>query len=400
MSFREAPIAALAAGVGLVAATAASAQSGTNLSELDLDNVEVRNYVITPNGPTKQPFVFDVNRSDCPQEFSTHSSANFGSPDPIQVGLQGGIVEGEIFAAEYQLADEAFPIRLDQIRSLWVTNQTTQVTTTFYTVLIWEGNPETGTLIASFSAEDPNVNPAAPPPLVMDPGTGGVLLTFQIDPNAAPDDQIFIGEGSPPPGNSFSVGFRIDQHNNQFGSGCLFPPPQASNAFPSTDTINPNQANQRTRNWLFAIDCGFGGFAPAGWNRFSQLASFGVEPGGDWNLDVLWTSFNPNCGTLPVGCCCLDGGGTFPNVDENLCVSAGGTWAGINTDCADPNVCASGCDQDVAGDDGLINADDLLAVLGSFGAATSTGDATGDGLVNADDLLAILGAFGQSCSDL
>jgi len=59
------------------------------------------------------------------------------------------------------------------------------------------------------------------------------------------------------------------------------------------------------------------------------------------------------------------------------------------------------CPGDANGDD-LVNADDLLAVLGSFGTQTSGGPAAGDvdfsGAVNADDLLAVLGAFGSSCS--
>jgi len=61
---------------------------------------------------------------------------------------------------------------------------------------------------------------------------------------------------------------------------------------------------------------------------------------------------------------------------------------------------AEPCAGDATGD-GLVNADDLLAVLGAFGTATSggaaAGDLTGDGLVNADDLLAVLGAFGTAC---
>jgi len=54
-------------------------------------------------------------------------------------------------------------------------------------------------------------------------------------------------------------------------------------------------------------------------------------------------------------------------------------------------------------DDGLVNASDLLVILGSFGEQTlapfDPGDANGDGLVNADDLLGLLSFFGQPCTD-
>jgi len=59
------------------------------------------------------------------------------------------------------------------------------------------------------------------------------------------------------------------------------------------------------------------------------------------------------------------------------------------------------CSGDATGD-GAVNADDLLAVLGSFGESgmlpRTEGDIDGDRTVNADDLLAVLGAFGSACS--
>ena len=57
------------------------------------------------------------------------------------------------------------------------------------------------------------------------------------------------------------------------------------------------------------------------------------------------------------------------------------------------------CPGDATGDN-LVNADDLLVILGAFGSSASgaaQGDLTGDGLVNADDLLEVLGAFGAGC---
>jgi len=61
-----------------------------------------------------------------------------------------------------------------------------------------------------------------------------------------------------------------------------------------------------------------------------------------------------------------------------------------------------GCPGDANGDR-VVNADDLLAVLGNFGVSGSSldgpfdGDMDRSGSVNADDLLAVLGAFGTGC---
>jgi hypothetical protein len=320
------------------------------------------------------------------------------------VVVQAGFVEGEIMAAEYVLSEDAYPLRLDTIQAVIASAGTNVTTVTRYTILVWEGNPETGTLVASFSSDDPISNPAAPPDIELPPGDNGVILSFQIDPQADPTDQIFIGEGSPPPGNAFTIGFRIDEHNNQSGTGCLFPPPATSNAFPTTDSASPNFASDRQRNWLFAIDCGFGiSAAPPGWNRFTELPPvFGlrVEPGGDWNLRAFWTSFNPNCGTLQTGCCCIPGGFNFPDFSEQDCVNGGGTWAGPGTDCSTPEECdVFGCAQDLDGDD-LVATSDLLVLLGAWGTAGPNGDIDGDNLVGTSDLLELLAAWGQTCDQL
>ena len=53
------------------------------------------------------------------------------------------------------------------------------------------------------------------------------------------------------------------------------------------------------------------------------------------------------------------------------------------------------CTGDVDGD-GDIDLDDLLLVLGAFGAGPA-GDADGDGDTDLDDLLLVLGSFGVIC---
>jgi len=76
--------------------------------------------------------------------------------------------------------------------------------------------------------------------------------------------------------------------------------------------------------------------------------------------------------------------------------SQGVVEAGLDAFFVQRGVCdAPACPADLTGDS-LVNADDLLVVLGSFG-VDGGGDATGDGFTDADDLLVVLGGFGQSC---
>lgn len=52
------------------------------------------------------------------------------------------------------------------------------------------------------------------------------------------------------------------------------------------------------------------------------------------------------------------------------------------------------CPADVSGADGVVNIDDLLGVINSWGAAGGPADVTGNGIVNIDDLLAVINAWG------
>jgi len=59
-----------------------------------------------------------------------------------------------------------------------------------------------------------------------------------------------------------------------------------------------------------------------------------------------------------------------------------------------PDCQGTGCPEDLTGD-GVVNVDDVLEVVGSFG--SSSGDVTGDGICNVDDILAVVAAFGGDC---
>lgn len=228
---------------------------------------------------------------------------------PGSWNAQGGFAEQEIMAAQYFLAPSEFPIKIEQINGLFGVAGATVTTTTEWSILVWDGPPNTGSLVAEYSSDDIIL-----PHLVMPPGTNVTEIQVSVDPGDP--EQIIITNTSGT--NSFTVGFRIDQHNNQTGNPCFVPPSSNSNAFPVTDT---DGLNSPVNNWLFAIDCGF----LAGWNRFSQLGIF--QPSGDWGLEAFWSSFN--CAP-DVGACCDNGDCTV-----TIGSACAGDYAGDGTTCDD-----------------------------------------------------------------
>jgi hypothetical protein len=55
------------------------------------------------------------------------------------------------------------------------------------------------------------------------------------------------------------------------------------------------------------------------------------------------------------------------------------------------------CSLPDANHNGVVNVDDLLAVIGGWGACVNcNADINGDGVVNVDDLLAVIGGWGPS----
>jgi hypothetical protein len=119
-------------------------------------------------------------------------------------------------------------------------------------------------------------------------------------------------------------------------------------------------------------------------------------------------------GTLGValGACCLGDGSCVSDITAAACDILPGTYRGDRSlcsieDCAPPApACPSDCVPD-NGDgtfgNGLVNIDDVLAVINEFGAgpgspcdiAPDNGDGTfGNGIVNIDDLLTVINDFG------
>ncbi len=244
---------------------------------------------------------------------STHTDADFTGGT---FTLQAGMAESEILAATYVLPASTFPIRLDLAEVIFATQNAVVETTTQWSMLVWQGDPRSGTLIFEISSDGTTI-----PHVVLPPGTNAVDLAVGVDPGD-PQQIIIDDDGS----HSFSVGFRIDQHNNQTQNPCISPPPTSSNAFPVTDASG---LAAPADNWLFALDCGPLG-CPSGWRRFSELGL--CRPSGDWVVRASWTSLPCE----PVGACCMPDG-SCQLVTASECANLGGSYQGDNTDCATAN---------------------------------------------------------------
>lgn len=259
---------------------------------------------------------------ECPPVVQTYSSADFAGGSYT---MQAGFVADEILAASYVLDADAFPVHVTDMEAIFA-HQATVQTTTHWSLLVWSGTPDTGTLVASFVSDGDLL-----PHIVLNPGTVGVNVKVTVDPSDP--EQIFVqDDGS----HTFTIGYRIDQHNNPPTAPCNFgltpaaccPPPTGSNAFPTTDVggiSNPDH------NWLYCRpNCGVGS-CPGGWHRFRDLGAF--QPSGDWNIRVTYVPFT----CVPTGACC-DSLGACTVRTQTECAAVGGTYMDDGTTCT-PNPC-------------------------------------------------------------
>lgn len=76
---------------------------------------------------------------------STHTDADFGGGTFI---VQAGFAEKEILAASYVISASQFPIRIDLMECIFATVNAVVPTTTHWSVLVWDGPPNTGILVA------------------------------------------------------------------------------------------------------------------------------------------------------------------------------------------------------------------------------------------------------------
>lgn len=258
-----------------------------------------------------------------PQQF-THTSSDFGPGSYI---LQAGIIEGEMAAVSYTVDAALFPLRFDLAEMIFGTSNATMQTITEWSIIIWEGTPASGQIIAVYRSLDGDL-----PQIVLPPGTSGVNVAFAIDSSQNPSEELCIqNNGS----GTFSVGYRIDKHSAQPASplcgllglppGCCAPPPPCCNAFPAVDV---GGLQVPAKNWLFAVNCDALGCAP-GWKNFQQLPAE-CRPSGDW---VIRASVTPSNCAPSFGACCFANG----NCDERLeadCIVSGGQFQGAGVSCS------------------------------------------------------------------
>ncbi len=253
-----------------------------------------------------------ADRGQCTQT-STHTDAAFSGAGSCTV--QAGFAQGEIVAGSYTIPAGQFPIIIEAAELMFGTSNTIETTTTQLSFFAWQGNPGTGQ-VATFSSGAGDI-----PALSIGPGNNCVVYSLQVDPND-PFPIVVANDGS----NTFSVGFRIDQHH--FPPTQCFNPNSARNAFPTTDTSGVASGSQ---NWLNPIDCGFVG-CPPGWQNFDTLPGnpgMTCTPSGDWILRVRW---RPVSCTPGVGACCMPNG-TCELTTTVDCGANGGMYQGDGTLC-------------------------------------------------------------------
>ncbi len=296
----------------LAAATCALHAQAQRAIELPQDQESIPTFKIELGGSSGGSLA-----GTCDQQVSAHTDADFSGGSFV---LQAGFAEQEMAAASYVLPEDVWPIRIDLFEVIVGTQGANTTTTTEWSVIFYEGTPETGIPVFEFSSDDELL-----PHIVLPPGTSLVNVQLTVDPNDP--EQIFLqNDGS----STFSVAFRIDKHNSQTQNPCLVGPPTCCNAFPSTDSSGLDMPSE---NWLYAVDCGIFGCA-AGWTRFSQLPSI-CRPSGDWVMRASWTP--TNCSDQ-VGSCCLSNGTCSNNTLESDCEGVGGTFGGPGSTC-DGGVC-------------------------------------------------------------
>ncbi len=308
-------------GSGALSAAPPDAESaGSRARPIAVEIDQLHKLHVTTSGRVIEDSVRRI-QGDCTPEVSSHTDADFTGGAFI---VQAGFAEDETAAASYVLSASDFPLRIDLMEMIFATAGATTTTTTHWSIMVWEGTPASGNLVAQFSSDGIIL-----PHIVLPPGTNGVNVAVSVDPGD-PEQIIVSNDGS----NTFSIGYRIDQHNQPPQNPCTTPPLQCCNAFPTTDVSGLQSS---TGNWLDGINCGpLGCPANGGWANFLQLPSW-CTPSGDWVMRATWTSLE--CESEP-GACCLPDGGCLEVTETDCGVLEGafegeGTFCG-NTECPQP----------------------------------------------------------------
>jgi|GEM_PF-1016336 len=280
-----------------------------------------------------------TTRLDCPGTSSLTTASFTGGT----YTAQGGFGEGEICAATYTLPAAYFPLKILTLEFILAQQNATVQTTTEWSFLVYDGlptDPQPDGFPISYSSDDTIL-----PHARMQPGTQGLNVQVSVDPNDP--EQIYVYNPNNLANKSFTIAFRIDNHNNQTADPCLTAPPSNSNAFPVTDNTvigcgtGYGSLNFPNQNWLFALNCGANGCPPnGGWTRLGNLqADFnfggglcitGCRPRGDWVMRATWDP--TNC-PPPEGACCFGTAGCAIMTQSACAATGSGTWQGPGTTC-------------------------------------------------------------------
>ena len=151
--------------------------------------------ISTPNSLTTTFRIIDINKGSargaeqsvgCPQVSVSLTDSDFGDGPYI---LQAGFAEGESLAATYQVPADQFPIKIEVMEVLFGTSNAIVETTTHWSVMVWDGTPENGIQVASYSSDDVIL-----PHLVMPPGSNGIIISVSVDPGDP--DQLYVNNDS------------------------------------------------------------------------------------------------------------------------------------------------------------------------------------------------------------
>ncbi len=299
-------------GSGAAPAAPPGAESaGSRAKPIAVQVEQLHKLHVTTSGRVIEDSVRRI-QGDCTPEVSSHTDADFTGGAYY---AQAGFAESEIAAASYVLSASDFPLRVDLMEMIFATAGATTTTTTHWSIMVWEGTPASGNLVAEFSSDGIIL-----PHIVLPPSPSAVNVAVSVDPGD-PEQIIVTDNGS----HTFSFGYRIDQHNQPPQNPCTAPQ-TCCNAFPTTDP--PPGPQSPTGNWIWALYCGPPPiFCPSGWHPFSD---FPCAPSGDWVMRATWTTLE--CESPPGACCLPDA--SCLEVTETDCGVLEGAFEGEGTFCA------------------------------------------------------------------
>jgi uncharacterized repeat protein (TIGR01451 family) len=160
------------------------------------------------------------------------------------------------------------------------------------------------------------------------------------------------------------------------------------------DTANPPTGT----GFAYGASLGFANVGPAGAGLPPH--AYRCVPDGAWVVGTL-DKFDPDGadtpGTInerncPAGACCMADGSCLEDTGSAECQDAGGAWQGEGTLCMEV-ACGVPCPPDVTGD-GLVDVQDLVAVVLAWGTSNPEADVNGSGTVDVADLVEVVLGWG------